>query len=74
MLVEDCRDAVLRGVGSADLLPLALGVCHAGLHSGPDDGKFQFSKHRAHLDEGLTHRVYVPVPAVDGDTAEDFQT
>ena len=74
MLVEDCRDAVLRGMGSAYLFAFALGVCHPGLYSGPDDGKFQFGKHCAHLNECLAHRLDVPVPAINRDAAEDFQT
>ena len=68
------RNAVLRGVRSADLFSFALGVRHAGFHSGADDGQFQFGKYRAHLDEGLAHGVYIACPAVDGDASEDFQS
>lgn len=74
MLVEYRRNVVLCGVRSADLLAFALGVCHAGLDSGPDDGEFQFGKHRTHLDKGLAHGVYVAGSAVDGDASEDFQS
>ena len=74
MLIEDGGNIVLCRGSSADLLPFALGVRHAGLHSCPDDGQLQFRKHRAHLYKGLTHRVYIPVPAVYGNAAEDFQT
>ena len=74
MLIEDSRNVVLCRVGSADLFSFALGVRHAGLDSGPDDGEFQFCEHRTHLDEGLAHGVYVAGSAVDGDTAEDFKT
>ena len=74
MLVEYRRNVVLRCLRSADLLSFALGVCHAGLDSGPDDGQFQFGKHRTHLDEGLAHGVYIAGSAVDGDTSEDFQS
>ena len=74
MLVENRRNVVLRGVGSADLLSFALGVRHAGLDSGTDDRQFQFGKHRTHLYERLAHGVYVAGSAVDGDASEDFQS
>ena len=74
MLVEYRRNAVLRRVRSADLLPLALGVCHAGFDSGSDYGQFQFGEDRTHLNEGLAHRVYITVSAIDGDASEDFQS
>lgn len=74
MLIEYRRNVVLCGVRSADLLSFALGVCHAGLDSGPNDRKFQFCEDSAHSQKCLTHRVYVSVPAVYGDAAEDFQT
>ena len=74
VLIEYCRNVILGGVRSADLLSFALGVRHAGLDSGSDDGQFQFGKHCRHLDKGLTHGVYIAGSAVDGDTSEDFQT
>lgn len=74
MLVEDCRNVVLRCLWSANPAPLLLGVRHAGLDSGTDDGKFQFRKHRTHLDESLAHGVYIACPAVNGDATEDFQS
>lgn len=74
MLVEYRRNVVLCSMRSADLLPFALGVRHAGLDSGPDDGEFQLCEDCAHLDEGLTHGVYVAGSAVDGNATEDFQS
>ena len=74
MLVEYRRNVILCRVRSADLLSFALGIRHAGLHSGPDDGEFQFSEDRTHLNEGLAHRLDVPVPAINSDASEDFQT
>lgn len=74
MLIKDGRNIILCGRSSADLFPFALGVCHAGLYSCPDDGQFQFGKDRAHLYKGLTHRVDFTIPAVDCDAAKDFQT
>ena len=39
MLVENRRDVILGGVGSANPAPLLLGIRHARLHSGSDDMK-----------------------------------
>ena len=74
MLIKYRRDAVLRGVGSAQLLAFFNGVGKARTYASPDDGQFQFGKHRTHLYKGLAHRVYVSVPAIYGDASEDFQT
>ncbi len=73
MLVEKRRDVILGCLRPSYLFILLLGVCHAGLHPGPDDRQFKFCRDCRHLDKGLAHGVYIACPAVDCDAAEDLQ-
>ena len=71
MLVKHSRNVII-GCGSAsNLLPFCFGVLHAASHSRPDDCQLKLCEDRAHLDERLAHGVYLPVPAVNRDTAHD---
>ena len=74
MLVENRRDVILGGVGSANPAPLFLGIRHARLHSGSDDGKLQFCEHSRHLNKGLTHWVNVTLATVNGDASHNLQS
>ena len=73
MLVENRRDVILGGVGSANPASLLLGIRHARLHSRPDDGKLQFSEHSRHLNEGLAHWINVTLATVNGDATNNLQ-
>ena len=73
MLVENRRDVILGGVGSANPAPLFLGIRHARLHSGSDDGKLQFCEHSRHLNEGLAHGINVTLATVNGKCTNDVQ-
>ena len=73
MLVENRRDVVFCGVGSANPAPLLLSIRHARLHSGSDDGQLQLCKHSRHLNEGLAHGVNVTLATVDGDATNNLQ-
>ena len=73
MLVENRRDVIFGGVGSANPAPLLLGIRHARLHSGSDDGKLQFCEHSRHLNEGLAHGVNVTLATVNGDATNNLQ-
>ena len=59
------RPRLVRAVGS---------VCHSAFYPCPDDGQFQLRKNGAHLDKGLAHGIDLPVPAIDGDAADDDET
>ena len=73
MLVENRRNVILGGVWSTHMLALLLGIRHARLHSGSDDGKLQFCEHSRHLNEGLAHGINVTLATVNGKCTNDVQ-
>ena len=73
MLVEDCRNAVLRGVGSAQFLSLFNCVGKARAYTRPKDRQFQFSEYRTDLNECLAHGIELSVPAINSNRTQDNQ-
>lgn len=73
MLEKYAGDVLLGAVRSADSAPLGSGVRHAAFHPCPDDGKFQFGKYCAHLDERLTHGGDFAAAAINRDAAHNYQ-
>ena len=72
--MEHGRNVILRCGSAPDLYALALGVLHSTAHSGSNDCQLKFCKDSAHLDERLTHGVYLPVSAINRDTAYDDES
>lgn len=73
MLVENSRNIVPGQRPHAQFPALADCVLQAGAHPGTDHRKFNFRKYPSHLQEGLGHRVNLPVAAVHRDAAHDDQ-
>ena len=74
MLVKHCRNAFSCALRPANLLSFCLCILHPAAYPRPDHRKLQLSKHTAHLNKRLTHRINLTFAAIDCDAAHNDQS